>query len=98
MPPFCHSQGEHVTADAYVSLLEGNVIRQIDAITEGAPYVFQQDLATARAAKKTSELLKAEGVKVLPWVTAGADLNPLDVFANNAVKGAIKKKDVSAVN
>ena len=31
---------------------------------------------------------------MLPWMSAGADLNPLDIFANDSVKNALKGEDV----
>ena len=39
-------------------------------------------------------LMESEGVTVLPWMPAGADLNPLDIFVNDSVKNALKGKDV----
>ena len=79
-------------------MLEGAVLRQIEAKAQGQPYVFQHDLASAHTATATKgRRLKAEGVTVLPWMPAGADLNPLDVFVNNFPKTALKGKNVCAL-
>ena len=85
--------GERVAADTYCSLLQGAGFRQIDAIALGAPFAFQHDLASSHTAKQTIDLLAAEGVEMLKWLPAGADLNPLDVYVNDAVENALKGKE-----
>ena len=98
LEPYFYGAGAHVTGEAYSALLGGTIFRQIEAITLGAPFWFQRDLATSHTAKITKNLIAAEkNVKMVKWLPAGADLNPLDVYVNDAVKNALKGKDLPTI-
>ena len=96
LKPFRMLPGETITAEVYQQMLAGDVMRQIDVVTGGERYWLQQDLAPAHSAEKTKEFLDKEGARVLPWLPAGADLNPLDVFANSALEAKVRGRDVSS--
>jgi hypothetical protein len=77
-------------------MLSGDVLRQIGVATGGEPYRFQQDLASARAAKTTKLFFERENAMLAPWMQSGADLAPLDVFVNGAAKSKVRGRDISS--
>ena len=97
MTPHFFSPGETVTGKKYADLLEGSVFPQINALAPSGPSVFQHDLASARTSQEAKKVIDREGIKTLPWLTAGADLNPLDIFVNDSLKNALREKSVPNV-
>ena len=51
-------------------------------------------MAPLHTAKVTKELLKKEHVSVIHWMPAGADVTPLDIFANNSLKAEVRGRDI----
>ena len=97
MKPHFAPHGQNINADYYCNMLEGGILRQIEVIAQGEKYWPQHDLASPRAAKTTKALLKKESANLIPWMPAGADLTPLDVFVNNPAKEEVRKKDTSTL-
>ena len=72
---------EKVDADAYLNILEHSMKPWIETVTRGLDYVFQQDLAPARTAKKTQEWCQQNFNMVWTkdmWPPNSPDLNPMD--------------------
>ena len=59
----------------------------------GGDFWFQRNLAPLGVAKKTREALEMECVRISPRTSAGADLKPLDVFVNHALRGEVRGRD-----
>ena len=98
LKPHFAPHGQTTTGKYYSNMLESDVLRQLDVEMEGKKYHLQQDLATSHTAKETTQLLKKEGVSTVPWMTAGADISPLDVFVHNASEENVRGRDLGNLN
>ena len=98
LKPYFAPHGTTIAAQYYRGMLEGDILRHLDVEMGGAPYWFQQDLDSPRAAKITKGLFDKEPrAKLLPWTPAGADFSPLDVFVNPSLKEELREKDIGAL-
>ena len=42
------------------------------------------------------DYLRSKGVELAPWLPSGADLSPLDIYVNPALKRRLQGKDMSS--
>ena len=98
LKPHFAPKGTTMTAAYYCSMLQSDTLRQIaTCVPEGEQFYFQQDLASSHTAKQTMKMLEDEGVALAPWMPAGADLNPLDIYVKPELKKRLHRKDLSTV-
>ena len=83
-PPFGFPEGFRLGANGYIEALRDTLIPWMKEVAHNrgdVPFIFQQDSAPARRAKKNQAFLKEEGVKFWTpqqWPPNSPDLNPLD--------------------
>ena len=96
LKPFFAPHKTAITAEYYSAMLEGDIFRQLGVFMGGKPFWFQQDLASPHTAKLTKAVFDKEPrARLLPWLSSGADLSPLDAFVNPPLKEELREKDVS---
>uniref|UniRef100_A0A182PG36 Tc1-like transposase DDE domain-containing protein n=1 Tax=Anopheles epiroticus TaxID=199890 RepID=A0A182PG36_9DIPT len=90
MPPYFFEQGLRLNADGYISMLDIVVKPWITRVTNGRPYVFQQDSAPCHTASKTIKWLAAnfnDFTAPNVWPPSSSPyLNPMDYFVWGAVE------------
>ena len=84
MPPHFFEKGLRLNAEEYVKGLRDVVKPWIDLVTEGGPYVLQEDSAPAHKAKVTqewmSDSLQHSHITAEFWHPNSPDLNPLNYY------------------
>ena len=81
--------GKKVNGDKYRKHLLKGLIPQMAKISNGKPYIFQQDGATAHTAEKNIEYLTESMPQLIPpdyWPPSSPDLNPLDYVLWSVLK------------
>jgi inhibitor of nuclear factor kappa-B kinase subunit alpha len=89
MPPHFFEQGLRLNADGYVNVLQTVVKPWIDEVSDGRPYVVQQDSAPCHKAKKTQDWMADhfhDHVTPNMWPPSSPDLNPLDYYVWGVVE------------
>ena len=76
LKPYFVPHRQTITGEIYANMLEGDVLRQIEAEMGGSPFYFQHDLASPHTSKTVEALLRNEGIAIAPWIPSGADLTP----------------------
>ena len=100
MRAFCSSptsyQRQTMTANYYATMLETDTFPQIEArAPSSGGFYWQQDLASSHTANATKNFLSERDIKCLPWLPSGADLSPLDIYVNPALKDRLRGKDLT---
>lgn len=89
MQPHFFKQGETVTKEVYLRVLQTVVKPWMDRVTDGKPYVFQQDGAPAHTSKIVQEWLSSNVSMFWTkefWPPNSPDLNLLDYYVWSAVE------------
>jgi hypothetical protein len=80
-PPIFVPEGEKVNTEAYIGLLEANLLPWLRKNYPAGNYVFQQDGAPAHTSNRTQKWLAdnlAQFWNKTLWPPSSPDLNPLD--------------------
>ena len=89
MPPYFFPQGLRVNAAGYLDVLKAVVKPWIDKVSNGRPYVFQQDSAPSHKAIVTQDWLSEnfhDHVTPNMWPPNSPDLNPMDYYVWSVVE------------
>lgn len=89
MPPYFFKKAETVTKEVYLEVLQTVVKPWMDKVSDGTPYVFQQDGAPAHTSGKVQERLSLNVSMFWPkdfWPPNSPDLNPMDFYVWSAVE------------
>lgn len=93
MPPHFFKKGETVTKEVYLRVLQTVVKPWMDLVSDGKPYVFQQDGAPAHTSGIVQEWLSKQDPSRVGtfwpkdfWPPNSPDLNPLDYYVWGAVE------------
>ena len=94
MLPHFFQKGLRVNTAEYIKVLRDIVKPWMDTITDGRPYVFQQDSAPSHKAKVTQEWLE-ENVPYHwspdVWPPSSSDINPMDYYVWGVVERETNK-------
>ena len=83
MPPHIFEVGLKVNTKVYPDVLKSMVFPWCNQVTDGRPWVWQQDSAPAHKSKETQVWLQKECYDFVPfsnWPLSSSNLNPLDFF------------------
>ena len=89
MLPYFFQKGETVTQEAYLLVLQTIIKPWMDGVSNGRPYVFQQDNAPAHTGRLVQDWLAENGLMFWDknlWPPNSPDLNPLDYFVWSVVE------------
>lgn len=64
--------------DQYIQVLESKMLPQVKEWFPDGDFVFMQDSAPCHKAKRVTEYLKKQKIKVLDWPGNSPDLNPIE--------------------
>lgn len=89
MPPYFFSRAETVTKEVYLRVLQTVMKPWMDRVSDGNPYVFQQDGAPAHTSRMVQDWLSSNVNMFWPkefWPPNSPDLNPMDYYVWSAVE------------
>ena len=95
MRPHFFAKDETVTADVYLRVLSTVIKPWMDKVSEGDPYVYQQDGAPAHTSRKVQSWLASNVPDFWAkdiWSPNSPDLNPLDFYVWGVLEALTNKQ------